>query len=62
MPSSQTRVVVVKKAGRGEVCENHTDHTNDEATSSAQRGHHDPAARAAHERAPATMRSSGQTT
>ena len=33
MPSSQTRVVVVKKAGRGEVCENHTDQTNDDATS-----------------------------
>ena len=33
MPSSQMRVVVVKNAGRGEVCENHTDHTNDDATS-----------------------------
>ena len=32
MPSSQTRVVVVKKAGRGEVCENHTDHRNDDPT------------------------------
>ena len=33
MPSSQTRVVVVKNAGRGEVCENHTDHTKDAVTS-----------------------------
>ena len=33
MPSSQMRVVVVKNAGWGEVCENHTDHPNEDATS-----------------------------
>ena len=61
MPSSQTRVVVVKKAGRGEVCENHTDHTNDEATSV-------PSASATTRRlgrrttSASTMSSSGQTT
>ena len=48
MPSSHTRVVVVKKAGRGEVCENHTDHTNDDATSAP--------------RAPATTRRLGRRT
>jgi hypothetical protein len=32
MPSSHTRVVVVKNAGRGEAWENHTDQTKEVAT------------------------------
>ena len=61
MPSSQMRVVVVKNAGWGEVCENHTDHANDEATSA-------PRARATTRRlgrrttSASTMSSSGQMT
>ena len=62
MPSSQTRVVVVKKAGCGEVCENHTDHTNDDATSAPRASADHPAGSGGARRARATMSSSGQTT